>query len=113
MEPGPELDALVATEVVGWRLGVDELGLPVWEDPVAGFTYEDGASFTPSANWLDAGLVVDKMEEDHAFSLNSCGTWHLASFMPVGLGMVSMAEGSTIPHAICLAALKAKRGEVA
>ena len=57
-------------------------------------------------NWGAAGQVVEKMQESHMFSLNASRNRASASFMEGGLGKVTMADADTVPHAVCLAALK-------
>lgn len=78
MEPGPELDALVATKVMGWVLGsFPQNGLMIeawWEkgrripdDPAVALRHErDGQeAFTPSTDIADAMRSVEIIREKH------------------------------------------------
>ena|SRR3990167_916449 len=127
LEAGPELDALVATRVMGWKLGephflhgelmhggsVEE----VWEGP--GLPRADGSSpvswgFKPSINIAAAWEVVEKLNAKFKYIDIATGDGWLCMVNSFdGNNPVFETEGRAItaPLAICRAALKAKESE--
>ena len=117
MNPGRELDALVAEKVMGWWWGDDE-------SPAGAGWYEHddpkrARDWSPSQNIADAWEVVEKLVAD-GFSPDllhmphqpeSSWTCHIDNSLGdtktyIGIP-VAACSGKTVPHAICLAALKA------
>lgn len=115
MKPGRELDKLVAEKVMNLIGDYRMCGYCGSEMRYCG----DRSRCTQCGEWrygpykeysediAAAWEVVEKMQEKHSFSLNSKRGWAHASFMGGDLGKVVMAQGDSVPHAICLAALKA------
>lgn len=134
MQPGPELDALIAEKVMGWkRIDADKREHAYWQG-------EDGkvkawiSSFAPSQDIYTAWKVVERTKElgrypfvfvqDRYLGGYSKGKW-LASFGawlgeyedgPLGNDPEAMnywdkpkniVASDSVPHVICLAALKA------
>lgn len=114
LEAGPALDALVAEQVMGWRLSKDG---HAWKDATSGtMAYRDDGPWldagdlpwNPSDNLDDAWEVIEKLEGMgiYLFRLGRDGagsSWR-ADFdhLPTS----SRAEAATAPLALCLAALK-------
>lgn len=106
MTPGRELDALVASKVMGLRKTEDGI---LWYCEKLDTFFEDIPHF--SSNISSAWLVVEKL--NLAVIPTEHGKWKATEsvFIPeciyyeVNLDIAS--EGDTAPHAICLAALKA------
>lgn len=113
MQPGRELDVLVAEKVMG---DVNEDGSWYSADG-SRFTHRDGGPRPYSIDWGDAGRVVEKIKS------TSPHTWHIeydpesnqwtagfVSYFP--MEWQEYSEASTAPYAICLAALRAVGVEV-
>lgn len=105
MEAGRELDALIAKEVFGIEkpLPGDAGILIPWEAQLKHY----------STRIQDAWLVVEKLNQDNACNLRWYNPEGMTSVFSVafGFGKKVGAEGETMPHAICLAALKAAQDE--
>ena len=127
LEPGPELDALLATKVMGWSKDPDDSNSPywhgsnlkVWRMRSWGPTLdEQEEAWSPSTSVADAmDDLLRKLEERFEWALESptaqCKGYRFTLFgtgsdaglvPPPGVGVAD-----TAPHAICLAALKAVR----
>ncbi len=115
MEPGLELDALVAREVMGWTM-VNLSGTPeqykwYWQ----GGNTPSGpkvSSWSPTTSIQHAIEVLEKIKPP---SQPATITWLSDSrewTVQVGLGKGEVwASAPTLPHAICLASLKAKESD--
>lgn len=112
MEPGLELDKLIAEKVMGWT-DVEEShpvsGGPVLQGIRAGEIPSKHTGYRPkfvipkySSEIEHAWQVVEKLRDDN-FSIEENGTHWKARFGTHWRG----AENA--PHAICLAALEAKK----
>ena len=121
MGPGPELDALVAEKVMGWRL-VDDMyhyklllqESGTWRETSTKELRELHPNcvwkncqrdFRPSTDISAAWEVVEKMAKDDFYIeiyRDSCG-WAVlfGGYVP------QASDKETAPHAICLAALEA------
>jgi len=121
MNPGPELDALVAEKVMGWSVSEDGT---VWRDE--SLKYPDRLpllEWHPSTQIGDAWQVVEKVKETTGGALMIISRakdalvawapfdaqWEETSRNPMTMRVLlsSYVEAPTVPHAICLAALKA------
>jgi hypothetical protein len=110
MKPGPELDALVAEKVMGWKVGASWGGV-YWVDTDGCSRYER-TLFKPSQEWECMRLVVEEMQQrDYAFGILWSNKTKLARFHGGPLHLVSESTGSSITHATVLAAIKALQGE--
>ena len=114
MNPGPELDALVAEKVMGWRMD-DNKHLNLAWDPKR--SPNDGLRCIPdySTDIAAAWEVVEKLDT-LALSrgdIADISVW-VAQFVTEGPGypVNIQAIAKTPTHAICLAALKAVGVEV-
>lgn len=119
MKPGRELDALVAEKVMGWRVvrepqddgyGGPPLPKPfLWAigdgTPAVFREGQEPQPWSPSRDIAAAWEVVEKVSGSYFILDFDSGYWS-AEFSPSGMGM----RGTTAPHAICLAALKAVGG---
>ena len=113
MNPGPEMDAIVAENVMGWRwTHASEGGGPTWHGS------------PPEPNDLD------DISKDHSsvppYSTNIAAAWTILEKAPLGElrrlgdrwgaclygGGGGYILGATVPEAICRAALKAVGVEV-
>lgn len=98
LKPGPELDALVASKVMGWGVADD------------GAVIVDGAHLVCPLFSIDiaaAWALVEKFPHKYLFKWNTFndGKWE-CRFSDSDDGS-KIAYALTAPHAICLAALKA------
>ena len=113
MNPGPEIDALVATEVMGWiRINTTKSGRHfVWGYPEHPNPPPSaaGPDWSPSTNIAAAWEVVEKM--DCPVAIGTCLAGWAVSFYPEGVS-ITTSRSASVSHAICLAALKAKGVEV-
>ena len=106
-----ELDALVATEVMGWekRAALPEVDInhPLYWFDADGERQKWVYGWFPSTSIADAWEVVEKFGY---YESNNCAhqhTWYLEQ-MPVQAGQkFAKASAPTAPRAICLAALRA------
>lgn len=120
IEPGRELDVLVAEKVMGWRAhtiwGTDyEVGSG---EPVRRICYAPYYSTDIAAAWD----VVQKMREDRRkvlvhwengqTSAYNEEFWEVEISGPLRLDAAFRAHADTAPHAICIAALRAVGVEV-
>ncbi len=128
MKPGRELDALVAEKVMGfsrreprtWPDG--SLAGAGWRDDENSTFYPDASDMLPhfSSDIAAAWEVVDLLErENYVVSVSQSKKYfktHQAAvqvqFKPYTDNLHDYAFGESAPHAICLAALKAKGVEV-
>jgi len=120
MEPGPELDARVAIEIMEFTSA--DAYKPSQDGPLR-FIEGVWRSWSPSTSISDAMEVVEKMERDgwgHQHLRYSTGATDGGRvirwvFMQPGHGHLSMskAEADTLPYAISLCALKAVGKEAA
>ena len=108
MKPGPEMDALIAEKVMGWYKDRSDKGM--WrtnKGSLIGYLN----SFTPSTEIAPAWQVVEKMGmvtiEDGGKSVGQ-KEWSVGFVLQGSCGNWVHGSGDTAPHAICLAALKAK-----
>lgn len=98
-----ELDTKVAEVVMGWTR-VDDLH---YRD-ANGQYMTDGSTFSPSTDWGDAGLVVEKMrQQGRDFVMESNGGEWWAQFAGTEPFLSGHSDGDTAPLAICRAALAA------
>jgi len=122
LKSGPELDALVAERVMGWGLwdgpgypeGRSGLYLIGAEGQVYKTSPPDG-SWSPSTNIAPAWEVVERLENTGfywKFVRHSDGLYLTFSQPPVLLEIADaqISQWDKLPHAICLAALKAVGG---
>ena len=111
MNPGRELDALVAERVMGWWRGDDEA--PEGEGWYKYDELERFLDWSPSRSIADAWGVVEKLDmfgdRDMWLARTAQGRWEMLDMAtcmnerPERL----IAFGDTATHVICLAALKA------
>lgn len=94
MKPGRELDLLVAEKIFGWSPSQ---------------VYDKHSYLSYSTDISAAWEVVEKVKSEYSVTIDTCleheGKW-LCTFA------YHQVEGDSAPHAICLAALKAKGVEV-
>lgn len=112
MKPGRELDLLIAEKVMGY-------------DPIENMVYDAQPPISVVPPWRPlpyystdiaaAWEVVEKMREESVYSFidntQSPGGKYFCSMVTIDKGMAG-ARAATAPHAICLAALRAKGVEV-
>lgn len=109
MNPSRELDALVAEKVMGWKWEDDRLTI---EGHYKDENGEYHSSFFPSTDIAAAWEVVEKFDRYEIVKtelpLPTGEVWKphvvLSHWKKDSFGT---AFGDTVPHAICLAALKA------
>lgn len=128
MEAGREMDAAVATRVMGWRLdGADWIGADnrwaAYADDAPPFSGGRRPRFAPSTDIAAAWLVVERLQElgCNNFSLEwerekfgSDQQWmyamnvprHVSGSKSVGMPDPVVLSAATAPLAICLAALR-------
>jgi Phage ABA sandwich domain len=120
LEAGPELDALVAREVMGWdAFGLDELwhikgkrstDVTEWGTPHACEGVTTNLMWRPSTDIASAWAVVEKMHERHCVHLDGGLGWGCKISDAGGLTQATwsvVANAETAPLSICIAALKA------
>ena len=124
LEPGPELDALVAEKVMGWEVTRRDHPMLEGGEQVIHAKDADGALraviwdianyprslwWHPSTDITAAWEVVEKVWGNMAMRWDRPDGKVWVSGIPAGFWHkeVSEAVGETAPHAICLAALKA------
>lgn len=107
MEPGVVLDALIATEVMGWTFdGASKF----WKSPGSELVWEPG--WKPSTDMSDALEVRDRILAltplvfELEIPLPQRKTF-IARFKDTASNNVFSAEGEHAPWAICISALKA------
>lgn len=123
MNAGPELDALIATKVMGWTRGISDVcnvlgwrtpdsiwvhdadGVPHYSTDIAA-AWEVVEQLKAHKDYVSFGLTDDSNSSTATFA-NFEGVW----FAGFGLGVGGECVGAaTAPLAICLAALKAIGG---
>lgn len=109
LKPGPEMNALVATKVMGWRWCPQYYGW-IRGDGDKGPYGSQGKSFNPSVSIVDAWSVLDRLD-DEAYSVGRSKypnrfICRMVSYKNVTRGYIE-CEADTPAEAICLAALKA------
>lgn len=120
MSAGPELDALLAEKVMGWRrfdnwsqtVGMERPFFLVGESGVIVYRHPDlGKSWSPSKNMADAWDVVEKIENTLNFQIDNVGLenkdqrrWRVL-FSRSG-DPISVVAAETAPLAIARAALQ-------
>ncbi len=118
MNPGPELDAKIATEVMGW-VSADDGWWDLPDGKSTGYHQNDGLPaigtegdsdrWKPSEDIAAAWEAVEKVEHNIMFGRgNGFQPWAsftvpLSKHFPLG---VAQGRAETMPHAICLALLK-------
>lgn len=127
MNPGRELDVLVAEKVLGLVITyVPEcecIGAPLENMPYVGVGTDDERYLPAYSTYIGAAWeVVEKLSEQfsfscwHAISISSvCWGWNVAFDASVyppdrtrcNRESVALSRQETMPHAICLAALQA------
>ena len=121
MSAGPELDALLAEKVMGWRrfdnwsqtMGRERPFFLVGESGVIVYRHPDlGKSWSPSKNMADAWDVVEKIENTLNFQIDNVGLenkgqrrWRVL-FSRSGDPISVVADAETAPLAIARAALQ-------
>ena len=129
MEPGPELDALVAERVMGWKRLEDGIKKMDPKNKVVLYTDDEfgvlpscypGPRWSPSTNIAHAWEVVERFGPEWSVEIERWPhrgdkDWacRMVEFFKDKPGIKSQAGelAPTAPHAICLAALKAVEGE--
>ena len=96
MKPGPELDALIAEKVMGWKLS-----RYFWDTGTGKIAIERTPKYSTSIQ--AAWDVVEKLEGELHFKRKD-DKW---SVFLMGAEVWAGSTQDTLPHAICLAALKA------
>ena len=118
MKPGRELDALVATKVMGWKSKDD-----IWMLPDGGGVYK--REWSPSTDIKAAWEVVEKVILDskcpEGFQLSNgdigqeyemCDAKKWGASFDNGYGNGTFSDGESAPHVICLSALASVGVEV-
>lgn len=108
LEPGRELDALIAEKVMGWTCVTFKEGKH-WARgvPIGSLPTIPVADWSPSTDWLAAGEVIEKLGGLSLMHLAAGETWD-ATFGAQRMDAASLwRTAKTGPHAICLAALAA------
>lgn len=105
---GPELNAQVAVEVMGWPRRDADMGILHWHLPNGEMRLAH--DWSPSTDWAAAGEVLEhtKLLEKNRLWKKS-GVWKVGSTYEYEDYLV--ASAATAPLAISLAALKAVRKE--
>lgn len=118
IDPGPDLDRLIAEKVIGWKqsriepLAPGEIRLGAGSVNIIGEAWES----TPPEYSTDIALaweVVDNMKDNYEFHIeNDQGEQYewmvtIMSLVDGSFGNRVCAEAETAPLAICRAALKA------
>jgi hypothetical protein len=122
IKAGPDLDALVAEKVMGWKPDPDNffwLGKGTTNQRVTSSDcFDCGTEFpawTPSTSIADAWEVMEKIcqgkEDTYRFEIVKQGHLYWVSIWDDGFSDGDVGA-DTAPLAICLAALKAKSVEV-
>ena len=112
MQPGRELDALIAQKVMGWEMVTEsDFGL-CWKIPVAPGRYEfqsDESAPPYSTNLVAAMQLVERLAETHGLFLGRHGSPGRPPWCCRFGVEPAVTEGETAPWVICMAALKALR----
>lgn len=114
MKPGPELDSLIAKRVM--NIPPDYACTPGFIDTGKDWVQEWDNLKPYSTDIAVAWLVVEKMiSDDNEFELTTyfpCTQLVFWCRFSADMNFDHIGEADTAPHAICLAALKAKGIEV-
>lgn len=110
MEPGLELDALISEHVMGW---IRDGG--IWTQPNGHQRTLEPTSygqFSPSKDMNDAWEVVEKFKDAGEYKIEISAyprdsLWTIKAYHRDGASKSCTTSAATLPHAICLAALKA------
>ena len=119
MEPGSELDALVAEKVMGWKR-IDRKVAGWGDGPQVWATGDDSEDGSPTRQWFEpstdiaaAWPVFEKLRmmlPAQEIMLYYCNGWNVGSLCQAG-GTIEIGDWcgeiepvATAPHAICLAA---------
>lgn len=111
MKAGRELDNLIAEKIMGWKplyySQYDKKVVVVWVDSDGKEWYfgnidDPDREWSPSTKIEDAWLVLEKMEEEWAWSMSM---YNEARQVDVSIGR-SVHTNESVPLAICNAALK-------
>lgn len=103
LQPGPELDRMIAVEVMGWDLVEIPAGTRIGNDPFGAMLKD----WSPSTNIAHAWEVVRKFKEQ-GFCVKESDMSCLALYVDEA-GKVITGECATAPRAICICALKVVR----
>lgn len=119
LKPGPELDALVAEKVMGWkRLESPSGDYAPWEDDkgkrrntwVAARSFAGLLEWSPSTDIAAAWEVVEKLNESVLFVTvelkPGSGARALCQIIDISKQLRSIHYGESAPEAICRAALE-------
>jgi len=106
MQPGVELDDIIATKIMGWERDVNHDYGKIYADK-QGYMVMTVDEFKPSTEIEHAWMVVDKLNEmgysietrQYANGYASVVTW-------LKNPQHGAIVGDTVPNAICLAAIK-------
>jgi hypothetical protein len=109
MEAGPEMDALVATRVMGWRLHPHKTGWVIPETPEAWNAYRKRGDWNPSTDIKDTWVVTEKLMAEELTPCIwaekvDCIGWMWRCLLNHNYADVL---AKTVPLAICRAALLA------
>lgn len=113
LEPGRELDELVAERVLGWKWGLhtfghDLPGGPFWAIAITSVGHHVQTMPRFSTDISDAWEVVERMANYGDFSIHASRNLNAErNGWNVVMGGDYFTNALTAPHAICLAALKA------
>ena len=106
MEPGIELDILIAEKVFGWSRSIIDEHLRMVGYLISDTMENDLPRFSPSLNISDAWKIVEKLF--NGYSIEKDGKLYFVKYHYGGYDndydILSKAE--TAPHAICLAAIE-------
>lgn len=101
LQPGPELDCLIAEEVMEWSL---DLG--VWIDCEGNHSGLTVIGWRPSVGWGAVGLVVERIIAQSTIEITSQKGNYRVRIIPDGKPYnATQGYGETAPLAICRAVL--------
>lgn len=117
MKPGRDLDILIAEKVMGYSVGGPHEGVFTMykqkqNAPTGQYDSWHGELPNYSEDMIAAWQVVEKINRwhfsiaRHGMTFDPSGWIYEAKFVGVIKDSTIEAEGETVPHAICLAALK-------
>lgn len=115
LQPGPLLDRLVAEKVMGLEVLQDDSGRSFTPLGNVGYSLPEYSTSIEAA-WS----VVDKLYPEFRLELNSILNGYCVQFLKVDMKdpfetwqvIGDSIESETVPHCICLAALKAVGADV-
>lgn len=102
MNPGRELDALVAEKIFGFVINPENISFVSYNSEYRSNFLNKDYSTSIEAAWE----VVEKLLP-RIISLRWCDGWEVNEYLPDAKETVLLAEAKTAPHAICLAGLAA------